>query len=78
MNAGMVGRMERNKWNYVTLQSADLGRLASCSVQRDSSGNAPDWFLDCIEVRSATYKVSGVATFAKWIDRTAAFTAPVT
>ena len=44
--------MERNDWNYVTIPSLDLGNLISITVQRDNSGNGPDWFLDRIVVAS--------------------------
>jgi hypothetical protein len=62
------GRMERNAWDYVTLQSADLGDLKSITVQRTDDGNAPDWFLDRILIRSARYHASKDAVFEQWIE----------
>jgi hypothetical protein len=66
-------RMERNDWNFVTQQSRDLGTLQSITVQRDNSGNAPDWFLDRIRVRSFRFGASKEAVFGRWIDTTAPF-----
>jgi hypothetical protein len=56
-------RMERNHVNYLTLQAPDLGDLISVSVQRDDNGNAPDWWLDKIEVQSAHYRQQKTAVF---------------
>jgi hypothetical protein len=67
------GRMEGNAWDFVTLQSLNLGTLQSITVQRDNEGNAPDWFLDRILVDSFRYGVSKQATFQRWIG-----TSPVT
>lgn len=67
-------RMERDDWNYVTLQSPDLGDIRSITVQRDDQGKAPGWFLDTILVESFRYGVSKLATFNCWIDSTAPFT----
>jgi hypothetical protein len=69
--------MERNDWNFVTLQSPDLGALQSMTVQRDSSGNGPDWFLDRIRVNSFRFGVSKEAIFNRWIDTTSPFTRPL-
>jgi PLAT/LH2 domain len=67
-------RMERDDWNFVTLPSPDLGALQSITVQRDDSGNGPDWFLDRIRVRSFRFGVSKEAVFNRWIDTTSPFT----
>jgi PLAT/LH2 domain-containing protein/glycerophosphoryl diester phosphodiesterase family protein len=71
-------RMERNDWNYVTLESEDLGPLHAITVQRDDQGNAPGWYLDRIVVESARYGVSLGARFACWIDGTAPVARPLT
>jgi hypothetical protein len=63
------GRMERNDWNYLTVPSSDLGPLQSITVRRDSQGNAPDWFLDRIRVRSFRFGVDKTAVFNRWIDK---------
>jgi hypothetical protein len=55
--------MERNRVNYIVLQSPDLGDLISISVQSDDGGNAPDWWLDKIEVQSARYRQQMTALF---------------
>jgi hypothetical protein len=60
--------MERNAWDYVTLQSPDLGELKSITVQRNDDGNAPDWFLDQILVRSKRYGAARRAVFNRWIE----------
>lgn len=65
--------MERNAWDFVTLQSLNLGSLQSITVQRDDQGNAPDWFLDRILVNSFRYGASKQADFQRWIG-----TSPVT
>lgn len=39
VNMGLRGRMERGSWNYITLQSPNLGDLQSMTVQRDDSGS---------------------------------------
>jgi len=67
-------RMERDDWNYVTLQSIDLGDLISVTVQRDNAGNAPDWVLDRIVVESEKFKVKKTAVFNMNIGGTAEFT----
>jgi hypothetical protein len=69
--------MERGQTNFVTLQSADLGNLQSITVQRDNSGNAPDWYLDTVVVESARYRTKKQATFNRWIDSTSPFTHPL-
>jgi glycerophosphoryl diester phosphodiesterase len=56
-------RMERNHVNYITLQAPDLGDLISVSVQRNNNGNAPDWWLEKIEVQSARYRQHKTAVF---------------
>lgn len=71
-------RMERDAWNYVTLESGDLGSLHAITVQRDDQGNAPGWFLDRIVVDSARYGVSLGADFRCWIDRAVPVTRPLT
>jgi glycerophosphoryl diester phosphodiesterase len=68
------GRMERGSVNFVVLRSPDLGRLHSVSVQRDDSGNAPDWHLGSITVQSYRFGGKHTATFDHWIDSTAKFT----
>jgi PLAT/LH2 domain len=69
-----INRMERGEWNHVTLSSDDLGPLQDITVRRDNQGNAPDWRLGSIQVRSARYKVAMQAIFDQWIDSTAPFT----
>ena len=71
VDTNMRHRMERNRWNFVTLPSDDLGPLESITVQRDDGGIAPAWFLDQILVRSARYQASRKAIFRCWIDSTA-------
>jgi hypothetical protein len=78
IDASLDGRMERNDWNYVTIQSPYLGELLTITVQRDDDGNAPDWYLDRIQVASYKYAVSKLAVFNRWIDSTSPFTQPLT
>jgi hypothetical protein len=78
IDTSLDGRMERNDWNFVTIQSANIGDLISVTVQRDDDGNAPDWYLDRILVESFKYDVSKQAVFDRWIDTTAPFTRPLT
>jgi hypothetical protein len=66
--------MERGDWNFLTLQTNDLGTLQDITVQRDNQGNAPDWYLDRIQVRSARYGVALEAVFDCWIDTTNPYT----
>jgi hypothetical protein len=61
------GRMERDAWDHITIQGPDLGELKSITVQRNDEGNAPDWFLDLVQVRSKRYGVSKRAVFNRWI-----------
>jgi hypothetical protein len=71
------GRLE-NGLDYVTLPSTDLGELKSITVRRDDQGNAPDWYLNWIEVSSFRYGVSSKkASFERWIDTTSPFTQPL-
>jgi glycerophosphoryl diester phosphodiesterase len=63
LDTSFRARMERNHVNYLILQAPDLGDLISVSVQRDDKGNAPDWWLDKIEVQSAHYKQQKTAVF---------------
>jgi len=67
------GRMERGSTNYVVLPSPDLGQLQALTVQRDDSGNAPDWHLESIAVDSQRYPVHLTAWFDCWIDNTGPF-----
>jgi hypothetical protein len=73
VDTSLDGRMERNDWNFVTIQSANVGDLISITVQRDNDGNGPDWYLDRILVQSYRYGVSKQAVFNRWIDTTAPF-----
>ncbi len=74
IDTSLDGRMERDDWNYVTIQSPDIGRPISITVQRDDEGNGPDWYLDRILVRSFRYGVSAQAVFNRWIDTTSPYT----
>jgi len=65
------GRMESGSTNFVVLPSLDLGSLQTVTVQRDDSGNAPDWHLDWISVDSSRYGIHKSASFDCWIDSTA-------
>jgi hypothetical protein len=73
IDSSLDGRMEFDDWNFVTIQSADIGELISVTVQRDDDGNGPDWYLDRILVQSYKYGVSKEALFNRWIDTTAPF-----
>jgi glycerophosphoryl diester phosphodiesterase len=77
VDTSLAGRMERNDWNFVTVQSANIGELVSVIVQRDDSGTAPDWYLDRILVESSKYGVSKQAVFDRWIDTRSPFTEPL-
>jgi hypothetical protein len=77
VDASLKGRMERNAWDFVTIQSPDLGALTSITVQRDDQGPAPDWFLDRIVVNSFRYGVAKQAIFNRWIETTSPFTRPL-
>lgn len=70
----LIKRMESDSWDWVTIPSDNLGALISVTVQRDNHGNAPDWFLDRIEIRSVRFGVNAHAVFNKWIDNTGPFT----
>jgi len=74
VNTQLINRMERNERNFVTIPSRHLGALSSITVQRDRQGNAPDWLLRRILVRSHRYGVTSSAEFNCWIDSTAPFT----
>jgi glycerophosphoryl diester phosphodiesterase len=74
VNTEYNGRMEAGSVNFVVLPSRDLGALQSVSVQRDDSGNAPDWHLGSITVQSYRFGGNQTATFDRWIDSTAKFT----
>jgi hypothetical protein len=74
INAELIKRMESDDWNWVTIPSEDIGALQSITVQRDNQGNAPDWYLDRIDVRSARFGTAGTAVFDRWIDSTSPFT----
>ena len=78
IDTSLDGRMESDDWNFVTIQSADIGDLLSITVQRDNDGNGPDWYLDRILVQSYKYGASKVAVFNCWIDTTAPFSQPLT
>ena len=43
VNTDLMKRMESDSTNWVTIESDDLGALQSITVQRDNSGNGPDW-----------------------------------
>ncbi len=68
VNSALRGRMETNQVNYVTVPSTDLSELLSITVQRDNSGNAPDWCLNRIVVTSTFFHGSKVAIFNLEID----------
>jgi hypothetical protein len=71
------GRMERDGWDFVTIESLSLGNLISITVQRDDKGNAPSWYLDRILVYSAHYQVRAQAIYNRWIDTTDPSTQPL-
>jgi hypothetical protein len=62
------GRLERNSTNHIVLPSRDLGDLRTLGVQRDNSGNAPDWHLQEIVVRGQRYGVQRTARFDCWMN----------
>ena len=74
IDTNLDGRMERNDWNFVTIQSPDIGELISITVQRDNQGNAPDWYVDRILIKSFRFGVSKQAVFNRWIDTTSPYT----
>jgi hypothetical protein len=77
VDTGYNGRMERDSVNFVVLASPDLGELHSMTVQRDDSGNAPDWHLASIVVESLRYRSQKTASFDCWIENTSQFTRPL-
>ncbi len=77
VNTQLIMRMERGQTNFVTIPSRDLGALQTITVRRDNQGNAPDWFLDSIDVRSARFGVSARATFNEDITNTSPVTRPL-
>jgi hypothetical protein len=77
VDTDLIKRMERDDHNWVTIASDDLGPLQSITVQGDDDGNAPDWLLDRIDVRSARFGTAGTAVFDRDIDNTAPFTEPL-
>jgi hypothetical protein len=68
VDTSLRSRMERGHCNFLTLQSPNLGELLSVTVQRDHSGNAPDWWLDKIVVESTCYSVAKTAVFKREIN----------
>lgn len=74
INSELIKRMESDDWNWVTIPSDNIGALQSITVQRDNQGNAPDWYLDRVEVRSARFRTAGTAVFDRWIDSMSPFT----
>jgi hypothetical protein len=70
--------MARDDWNFITIQSPNIGDLISVTVQRDDEGIAPDWYLDRIIVESFKYGVSKQAVFDRWIDTTSSFSRHLT
>lgn len=74
VNTRLIHRMERNERNFEVVPSPHLGTLNAITVQRDNRGNAPDWNLRRILVRSHRYAVASSAEFDCWIDSTAPFT----
>jgi hypothetical protein len=77
VNTNLINRTERGLTNSVTVPSSNLGTLQTITVQRDSQGNAPDWFLDSIDVRSARFGVSAIAVFNQDITNTSPVTRPL-
>ncbi len=78
VDTSLNGRMEKGDHNFVTIEaSMDIGPLVSVTVQRDDSGNRPDWFLEGIAVRSHRFGVYGWALFRTWIRTTSSFTRPL-
>jgi glycerophosphoryl diester phosphodiesterase len=76
VDTSLPGRMEAGAWNYITLPSADLGALHSITVQRDSQGDGPNWFLDKITVE--TFRgVMVQAVFDSLIGGNQPFTQPL-
>jgi hypothetical protein len=74
INAELIKRMESDYWNWVTIPSDSIGALHSITVQRDDQGNAPDWYLDRVDVRSARFGTAGTGVFNRWIDSTSPVT----
>ena len=74
LNACFPGRLERNRWTYVTLPTVDLGELQSLTVQLVDDGIAASWYLDHVDVRSLRFGAAKVASFKRWIDASRTFT----
>lgn len=77
VNTRLVGRMEQGERNVVTVPSADLGGLRSITVQRDNEGNAPDWYVEQIEIISHRYGAIGLADFNTSLSSTNPIARPV-
>jgi hypothetical protein len=70
IDASLAGTYSRDQWDYVTVQSGDIGPLTSITVVTDGTGWASGWFLDRVQIRSWRWGVSKDATFNQWIDTT--------
>jgi hypothetical protein len=77
IDSSLNTRMESGDWNYVTIQSPDIGPLIDVTVVGDGSGGflglTSPWRVDSIRVMSRKYGVDKTATFGVDVD-----TSPVT
>ena len=70
-------REARCAWIEAEIERIDALARQGHSAGSHNQGNAPDWRLGSIQVRSARYNVAMQAMFDQWIDSTAPFSRPL-
>lgn len=63
---------ERDQTDRFMLEMLDLGDLLRVKVEHDNTGQAPGWYLECIEITNTANWVTTIFNCGKWMDKTKA------
>lgn len=63
---------ERGRTDRFILEMLDLGDLQRVKVEHDNTGQAPGWYLECVEITNTANWVTTIFVCGKWMDKTKA------
>ncbi|MCJ8735061.1 hypothetical protein PDJAM_G00242560 [Pangasius djambal] len=63
---------ERGRTDRFMLEMLDLGDLLRVKVEHDNTGQAPGWYLECVEITNTANWVTTIFVCGKWMDKTKA------
>ncbi|XP_060788698.1 lipoxygenase homology domain-containing protein 1 [Neoarius graeffei] len=63
---------ERGHTDRFILEMLDLGDLVRVKMEHDNTGQAPGWYLECVEITNTANWVTTIFVCGKWMDKTKA------